>query len=158
LRKEFKIAGLDSQFNVRLVEAYKTSAENIETFLDELKPDISKKTLKKLQNTAGPVVISTLLSLISKDLFQASVDRLESDKYTKYFSSWDHLMTMIYASLSGGTSLADAVSTASGDLGSLYILKILGSLLFNKGYLTKNNFGLTIFKTNGAKAPFFKNQ
>lgn len=44
---------------------------------------------------------ASLLKPISRRAFQSLVDRLDADAYDKTFKSWDHLVTLIYAQLSG---------------------------------------------------------
>jgi putative transposase len=46
-----------------------------------------------------------LLEPIDRRRFQASVDRHRGDAYGKSFASWDHLLALIYAQLSGADSL-----------------------------------------------------
>ena len=48
---------------------------------------------------------ASLLKPISRRAFQTLVDRLEADAYDKTFKSWDHLVTLIYAQLSGARGL-----------------------------------------------------
>ena len=44
---------------------------------------------------------------LSQNTFNQLVDKKETDKYNKGFSSWDHLITMIYAQLSHCKGLRD---------------------------------------------------
>src|ERR1044072_1091878 len=46
-----------------------------------------------------------LLKPISRRAFQRLLDRLDADAYDKTFKSWDHLVTLIYAQLSGARGL-----------------------------------------------------
>lgn len=48
---------------------------------------------------------ASLLKPISRRSFQTLVDRLDGDAYDKTFTSWDHLVTLIYAQLSGARGL-----------------------------------------------------
>jgi IS4 transposase len=50
-------------------------------------------------------IFGKLLKPISRRQVQAIVDRLDADAYDKSFKSWDHLVALIYAQLSGANSL-----------------------------------------------------
>jgi putative transposase len=50
-------------------------------------------------------IFSKLLEPINRRQFQTVVDRLSGDAYDKSFRSWDHLVALIYAQLSGNDSL-----------------------------------------------------
>jgi putative transposase len=47
---------------------------------------------------------------INRRQFQAAVDSLDGDAYDKSFKSWDHLVALIYAQLSGNDSLRGVVA------------------------------------------------
>jgi putative transposase len=51
-----------------------------------------------------------LLEPINRRQFQTAVDRLDGDAYDKSFKSWDHLVALIYAQLSGHNSLRGVVA------------------------------------------------
>lgn len=53
----------------------------------------------------APSVISVLLQPIFRRRFAASVARHGGDRYVKHFSSWDHLVALVAAQLSGAASL-----------------------------------------------------
>lgn len=50
-------------------------------------------------------IFGKLLEPINRRQFQTLVDRLDGDAYDKSFKSWDHLVALIYAQLSGATGL-----------------------------------------------------
>jgi putative transposase len=50
-------------------------------------------------------IFGKLLEPINRRHFQTLVDRLDGDAYDKTFKSWDHLVALIYAQLSGATGL-----------------------------------------------------
>src|SRR5215510_6382330 len=50
-------------------------------------------------------IFGRLLEPINRRQFQAAVDRLDADAYDKSFKSWDHLVALIYAQLSGASGL-----------------------------------------------------
>jgi putative transposase len=52
-----------------------------------------------------PSILGKLVEPIDRRRFQTIVDRHDGDAYDKTFKSWDHLMTLIYAQLSGASSL-----------------------------------------------------
>ena len=55
-------------------------------------------------------IFSRLLEPINRRQFQTAVDRLDGDAYDKSFKSWDHLVALIYAQLSGNDSLRAVVT------------------------------------------------
>ena len=52
-----------------------------------------------------PSILGKLVEPINRRRFQATVDSHGGDAYDKSFKSWDHLMVLIYAQLSGANSL-----------------------------------------------------
>lgn len=50
-------------------------------------------------------IFGRLLEPINRRQFQAAVDRMDGDAYDKSFRSWDHLVALIFAQLSGRDSL-----------------------------------------------------
>jgi len=50
-------------------------------------------------------IFGSLLKPIDRRSFQAAVDRHDADAYDKTFKSWDHLVTLLFAQLSGVDSL-----------------------------------------------------
>lgn len=50
-------------------------------------------------------IFSKLLEPINRRQFQTVVDHFDGDAYDKSFKSWDHLVALIYAQLSGNDSL-----------------------------------------------------
>jgi putative transposase len=55
-------------------------------------------------------IFGKLLEPINRRQFQMVVDRLDGDAYDKSFKSWDHLVSLIYAQLSGNDSLRGVVT------------------------------------------------
>jgi len=55
-------------------------------------------------------IFGKLLEPINRRQFQSVVDRLDGDAYDKSFKSWDHLVALIYAQLSGNDSLRGVVA------------------------------------------------
>lgn len=55
-------------------------------------------------------IFGRLLEPINRRQFQTAVDRLDGDAYDKSFKSWDHLVALIYAQLSGNDSLRGVVA------------------------------------------------
>jgi IS4 transposase len=55
-------------------------------------------------------IFGRLLEPINRRQFQTTVDRLDGDAYDKSFKSWDHLVALIYAQLSGNDSLRGVVA------------------------------------------------
>ena len=52
-----------------------------------------------------PSILGKLVEPINRRRFQATVDSHGGDAYDKSFTSWDHLMVLIFAQLSGADSL-----------------------------------------------------
>ncbi len=52
-----------------------------------------------------PSIFGKLVEPINRRRFQMIVDDHEGDAYGKSFQSWDHLMVLLYAQLSGAASL-----------------------------------------------------
>ena len=52
-----------------------------------------------------PSILGRLVEPIDRGRFQTIVDAHDGDAYDKSFESWDHLMVLIYAQLSGAASL-----------------------------------------------------
>ena len=55
-------------------------------------------------------IFGRLLEPINRRQFQTVVDRLDGDAYDKSFKSWDHLVALVYAQLSGNDSLRGVVT------------------------------------------------
>jgi IS4 transposase len=55
-------------------------------------------------------IFGSLLEPINRRQFQSAVDSLDGDAYDKSFKSWDHLVALIYAQLSGNDSLRGVVA------------------------------------------------
>ncbi len=55
-------------------------------------------------------IFSSLLEPINRRQFQSFVDGCEGDAYDKTFSSWDHLVALVYAQLSGSSGLRELVA------------------------------------------------
>lgn len=55
-----------------------------------------------------------LLKALPKNTFRRCVDQFQSDKHNKGFDSWDHLISMIYAQLSGSRSLRELEVSYNG--------------------------------------------
>ena len=55
-------------------------------------------------------IFGSLLEPINRRQFQGAVDSLDGDAYDKSFKSWDHLVALIYAQLSGNDSLRGVVA------------------------------------------------
>jgi uncharacterized protein DUF4372 len=52
-------------------------------------------------------VLGQLLKAVSRQRFGAIVERHRGDRYIKDFSSWDHLVTLVFAQLGGISSLRE---------------------------------------------------
>jgi putative transposase len=64
------------------------------------------ETQKKVRDMLfTPTIFSQLLQPLDRREFAKIVERYDGDAYDKSFSSWEHLLTLIYAQLSGADSL-----------------------------------------------------
>jgi putative transposase len=56
-------------------------------------------------------IFASLLKPINRRQFQSIVDDFAGDAYDKSFKSWDHLVALIHAQLSGADSLRGVVAS-----------------------------------------------
>jgi hypothetical protein len=77
------------------------------------------------------IVFKQITQVISREDFQKIVAKFSGDKHTKSFSSWNHLMVMLYAQLAGRTSLRDIVHSLQSNMNCLYHMGI--------GKVSRNN-------------------
>lgn len=63
--------------------------------------------MNKSTNFSGHPVIKQLLKLLPYEIISRTVKQQDSDKYYKRFKTYDHLITMLYATLSGVSSLRE---------------------------------------------------
>lgn len=55
----------------------------------------------------GQPIFSQLLSFVDKSILSKVIAKHKSDRYYKKFDTWQHLVTMLYCSFSGATSLRE---------------------------------------------------
>lgn len=75
-------------------------------------------------NFLGNSVFGQLISLIPKYQVQRAVNKYQSDKFTKRFSTWEHLVSMLFATASNTTSLRDVTNGFLGLEGKLQHLNL----------------------------------
>ena len=75
-------------------------------------------------NFSGNSVFGQLISLIPKYQVQRAVNKYQSDKFTKRFSTWEHLVSMLFATASNTTSLRDVTNGFLGLEGKLQHLNL----------------------------------
>lgn len=63
--------------------------------------------MNKSNNFSGQPIIKQLLKLLSPSIITRTVSQYNSDRYYKRFKTYDHLATMLYATLSGVSSLRE---------------------------------------------------
>ena len=66
--------------------------------------------MNKSKNFSGQPIISQVLKFIPSSLIARAAKKEMSDRYYKRFKTYDHLVTMIFASLSGSSSLREVSS------------------------------------------------
>src|SRR5262249_59749457 len=75
------------------------------------RPNRCNRFLLVVETQKGPSmryldsIFGRLLKPIDRRSFQGAVDRHKADAYDKSFNSWDHLVTLVFAQLSGVDSL-----------------------------------------------------
>jgi hypothetical protein len=70
------------------------------------------------------ILFKQITQVISRTGFQKIVDRYDGDKHTKTFSSWQHLMVMLFAQLAGRTSLRDITHSLQSNRNCLHHMGI----------------------------------
>jgi len=63
--------------------------------------------MNKSKNFSGQPIIKQLLKLLPSTLITRAAEKHKSDRYYKRFKTYDHLITMLYATLSGVSSLRE---------------------------------------------------
>lgn len=63
--------------------------------------------MNKSNNFSGQPIIKQLLKLLSPSIVHRTVKKHNSDRYYKRFKTYDHLVTMLYGTLSGVSSLRE---------------------------------------------------
>jgi hypothetical protein len=69
-------------------------------------------------------VFSQIVQVISYEKFQKIVSKYAGDRYKKTFSSWNHLMLLLYTQIAGKTSLRDIINSLESKMSSLYHMGI----------------------------------
>ncbi|MFB6306779.1 MAG: IS4 family transposase [Flavobacteriales bacterium] len=70
--------------------------------------------MSKYNNSSGNLVFGQLLSHLPKDRISTVIKRHGSDRYTKKFMTWDHLVVMLSAALSKTSALRGIESSIAG--------------------------------------------
>lgn len=82
----------------------------------------------KLMNNSthfyGNSVFGQLISLIPRQLIEKLIRQAQSDRYTKRFTTWEHLVSMLFACASNTTSLRDVTNGLLGLEGKLKHLNL----------------------------------
>jgi hypothetical protein len=66
--------------------------------------------MNKSKNFSGQPIISQVLKFIPASIIARTAKKQMSDRYYKRFKTYDHLVTMIFATLSGSSSLREVSS------------------------------------------------
>ena len=66
--------------------------------------------MSKSKNFSGQPIISQILKWVPNTIISRTAQTLNSDKYYKRFKTYDHLVTMIFATISGCSSLREISS------------------------------------------------
>jgi hypothetical protein len=68
----------------------------------------------------NPSVFKQLMQVISMNEFKKIVHQFNGDKYSKSFTSWNHLQLMVYFQLTGRTSIRDVINSLKSKINELY--------------------------------------
>jgi len=63
--------------------------------------------MNKSKNFSGQPIIKQLLKMVSPSIISRTAQKYKSDRYYKRFKTYDHLVTMLYGTLSGVSSLRE---------------------------------------------------
>lgn len=66
--------------------------------------------MNKSKNFRGHPIISQVLKFVWSKIIYRTAHKHQSDRYYKRFKTYDHLVTMIFATLSGSSSLREVSS------------------------------------------------
>ena len=66
--------------------------------------------MNKSKNFSGQPIIKQILSFVSSQNVYRTAEEYKSDRYTKRFTTHEHLVTMMFAVLSGCNSLREVTS------------------------------------------------
>lgn len=66
--------------------------------------------MNKSKNFSGQPIISQVLKFLPSSIISRTAKKHQSDRYYKRFKTYDHLVTMIFATLSGSSSLREVSS------------------------------------------------
>jgi hypothetical protein len=80
--------------------------------------------MRKDTNFSGNSVFGQLISLIPSSIVSDAVQKTGSNRYTKKFTTWEHLVTMLFSSASNTVSLRDVSNGLAGLEGKLKHLNI----------------------------------
>jgi hypothetical protein len=80
--------------------------------------------MNKSTNFSGQPIIKQVIKFISKANILKIARKMQSDRYTKKFTTYDHLISMVYAGLSGINSLRELNSVLLGCEGRINHLNI----------------------------------
>lgn len=70
--------------------------------------------MSKTKASFGNPVFGQLISYIPKDSVASSIQQHETDRYTKKFKTWDHLVAMLFSAMSGCSGLREVESGFAG--------------------------------------------
>ena len=66
--------------------------------------------MSKSKNFSGQPIIKQVLAFIDKGIIYRTAEKHKSDRYTKRFTTYEHLVTMIFTVISGCSSLREVTS------------------------------------------------
>ena len=66
--------------------------------------------MSKSKNFSGQPIIKQLLGFIDRGIINRTAEKHKSDRYTKKFTTYEHLVTMIFTVISGCSSLREVTS------------------------------------------------
>lgn len=82
--------------------------------------------MNKSKNFSGQPIISQVLKFLPLGIINRTAEKRRSDRYYKRFKTYDHLVTMIFATLSGSSSLREVSSIMLACEGKINHLGLTG--------------------------------
>src|SRR2546428_5726462 len=82
--------------------------------------------MNKSKNFSGQPIISQVLKLLPSEIITRTAAKHQSNRYYKRFKTYDHLVTMIFATLSGCSSLREVSSIMLACQGKINHLGLTG--------------------------------
>ena len=90
--------------------------------------------MNKSTNFSGQPIVKQLLKLIPVEIITRTAQKHNSDRYYKKFKTYDHLITMLYSTLSGVSSLRELTTILYQLQFKLTLKKINKYVMISNGF------------------------